>query len=91
VPFAEDDLLVLYSDGIVEATNPEGEEFGIERLAEIVLSSDTSAEMLRARILDAVRVFTQGAITDDRTLLIIRREAAQAAMEPQSELTEAAA
>jgi len=30
---AADDLLVVFSDGVTEAQNPEGEEFGDERMA----------------------------------------------------------
>jgi len=33
------DLLVLYTDGLTEATNPDDEEFGVERLAGVVCAS----------------------------------------------------
>jgi serine phosphatase RsbU (regulator of sigma subunit) len=75
VSFADGDLLVLYSDGIIEAANAQGEEFGIDRLAEMAAQAgNLSADTLRAQILEAVRDFSGGEIADDRTLLIIRRE-----------------
>ena len=36
VELAEGDVLVVYTDGVVEANNPQGEEFGNQRLAELV-------------------------------------------------------
>jgi sigma-B regulation protein RsbU (phosphoserine phosphatase) len=32
VPFKKGDRLVLYSDGVIECSNPEGEQFGEEKL-----------------------------------------------------------
>jgi sigma-B regulation protein RsbU (phosphoserine phosphatase) len=68
------DLLVLFSDGIVEAPSRSGEPFGEERLIAI-------AEAHRARpsreicdvILAAVATFTsKAAAQDDQTLLVVR-------------------
>jgi sigma-B regulation protein RsbU (phosphoserine phosphatase) len=77
VSFADGDLLVLYSDGIIEAANAQNEEFGMDRLSEIVArAGNLSADALRGQILEAVRTFSQGELADDRTLLILRREPA---------------
>jgi serine phosphatase RsbU (regulator of sigma subunit) len=68
------DMLVLYSDGVIEAANPSGEEFGEHRLIAAV-ESDAYAEPseIRDRILRAVREFTgSDVIADDQTLLAIR-------------------
>jgi len=72
------DLLVLYSDGILEAANAEDEQFGEERLAAVVRENlDQPAEEIRNRLLAAVREFSgNGEAADDQTLLVIRKSAA---------------
>ena len=55
---APGDLLVLYSDGVDEAMNAAGEEFGQERLLDVVERYKTeSAETIRREIVAAVRNF----------------------------------
>jgi len=71
------DVLVLYSDGVVEAANSSGEEFGEHRLIAAVdscLSADlVEPRDIRDRILRAVREFTgSDVLVDDQTLLAIR-------------------
>jgi sigma-B regulation protein RsbU (phosphoserine phosphatase) len=71
------DLLVLYSDGVIEAANSSGEEFGEHRLIAAVdscLSADlVDPRDIRDRILRAVREFTgTDVLADDQTLLAIR-------------------
>jgi len=66
------DVLVLYSDGVVEAANARGEEFGEHRLIATVESCAHPAE-IRDGILRAVRDFTgSDVLADDQTLLAIR-------------------
>jgi sigma-B regulation protein RsbU (phosphoserine phosphatase) len=68
------DLLVIYSDGIVEASDNSDETFGEERLITVVeLSRNKSVEEIRNRILSSVRVFARdtGPATN-HTLLVIR-------------------
>ena len=71
------DLLMLYTDGITEAMDPSGEEFGNERLAEVM--SAHKGEPLRdiAKALEAsMDVFAKGVpYHDDRTLVLLRRNA----------------
>ncbi len=69
------DLLVLYTDGITEAEDPDEEEFGVERLVELVASlTEVTADEACAKILEAVDDHTQGApLQDDATLLIVER------------------
>jgi serine phosphatase RsbU (regulator of sigma subunit) len=75
VPLEAGDSLVLYSDGITEGMNAREEEFGEERLVELVMRgrSETST-MLIEKILAAVREhageFPQ---SDDMTLVSLRR------------------
>ncbi len=68
------DILVFYSDGITEASNREGKFFGTGRLKDLLAANThlTSAE-LADRILEEVQEFMQGgAITDDRTLVVMK-------------------
>ena len=52
------DTLVMFTDGINEATDVHDEEFGMERLSEVVRSNaGQSAEVLQASILEAVTSF----------------------------------
>ncbi len=68
------DTLVMFTDGISEAIDVHDEEFGMDRLSEVVRSSaGQSAEVLRNSIFEAVTAFCQGAHqADDMTLLIVR-------------------
>ena len=69
------DLLVLYTDGITEATNPEDEEYGIERLAEVCKKHrDASLDDLASAIENDLDEFAQGVpYADDRTFVLTRR------------------
>lgn len=70
-------VLLAYSDGITEWTNPEGEEFGELRLTEALgRTAAPTAAGARDRVRDAVRRFARGgASTDDVSLLVIARAA----------------
>ena len=74
------DVLVIYSDGVSEATNPSGEEFGPTRLYEVVARNlDASAGGIRDRIESALTKFCQGTpAADDITLVICKRLAESA-------------
>ena len=76
IGLAPGDCLALFSDGVTEAQNRADEEFGEERLAEIVRSSaDAPAETIVARIFDAIDAFAGDAPQfDDITLLVIKRQ-----------------
>ncbi len=81
------DLLVLYSDGLVESTNPAGEEFGEERL-QALLAETAACEPgeIRSIVLAALESFLAGARpTDDLTLLIARAEGAPRDLTPVAE------
>lgn len=71
------DVLVIYSDGVSEAVNPSGEEFGPTRLYEVVARNlDSSAAGIRDRIEAALTKFCQGTpAADDITLVIVKRDA----------------
>lgn len=66
------DRVVLYTDGIIEAANANGELFGTERLDAILRDCRASADQTRDRILREIDAFTGGLpAADDRTLLVI--------------------
>jgi phosphoserine phosphatase RsbU/P len=71
------DLLVLYTDGIVEAVNADDEEYSIERLERTCLREATRPLPELVRALEADLAVFVGPIPypDDRTLLIARRQA----------------
>ncbi len=71
---AADDVLLLYTDGVTEAMNPQHELFSLQRLA-VCLDSEpvSAAKPLVDRIDRAVKEFAAGAPpSDDLTLLIVR-------------------
>ncbi|HEV7375576.1 MAG TPA: SpoIIE family protein phosphatase [Pyrinomonadaceae bacterium] len=71
------DVLVIYSDGVSEAVNPQGEEFGTERLYQVVSNNlNASAAGIRDRIEAALTKWAQGTpAADDITLVIVKRQA----------------
>ena len=74
VPLGYGDLLVAYTDGITEPENAYGEDFGAERLAEVVMRHREAcpAEIV-AKVLEAVRDWdTSPEQADDMTLMIVR-------------------
>jgi sigma-B regulation protein RsbU (phosphoserine phosphatase) len=72
---APGDLLILYTDGIVEANNPEGEEYGNERLSELCRRHRQATCTDIAAALEAdLEAFVRGVpFADDRTLVMARR------------------
>jgi serine phosphatase RsbU (regulator of sigma subunit) len=71
---ATGDILVLYTDGITEAENPQGEEFGVERLSGLIQRSYMlSADGLMNNILEAATDFCREVgFNDDVTILVVK-------------------
>ncbi len=71
------DLVLIYSDGITEAMNERKEEFGDEKLQEIIEhNSGNSARELIDRIIAAANLhFGNASQNDDMTIIIIKRKA----------------
>ncbi len=68
----EGDKLLLFTDGVTEARNADGEEFGEQRLQECLRSySRCNAAELRTLILDEVTEFCAGNFDDDATLMVV--------------------
>ncbi len=59
--------LIMYTDGVSETFNPAREEFGEERLMQIINQTAPSEglDTLHAHILDALEAFRQGAVAED--------------------------
>jgi sigma-B regulation protein RsbU (phosphoserine phosphatase) len=74
--FPEGSLIVLYTDGITEAMNAGGEQYGEERLAWLLNSvRELPAERIIERILEDVSRHAAGAPqADDQTIVVLRRE-----------------
>jgi sigma-B regulation protein RsbU (phosphoserine phosphatase) len=70
---APGDLMLLYTDGITEAKNAKGVQFGDERLASVL--EDNRAEpvaVVRDRVVEAVQAW-QHVQDDDISLVVLRR------------------
>ena len=67
------DKLVLYSDGVPEATNLDGDQFGTPRFLECLKNNgDLSASKLVRHIVDTTNLWTRGTDPfDDLTLLVV--------------------
>jgi serine phosphatase RsbU (regulator of sigma subunit) len=68
------DILLLYTDGITEATNHQGIFWGEDRLADIIRqNADSSAERLIQMVLMALKDHTNGSPLDDDVTLVISK------------------
>jgi sigma-B regulation protein RsbU (phosphoserine phosphatase) len=76
IDLAPGDCLVLYTDGVTEAVNPDGEMFSEVRLRDLVAAHAAgSAADLRTRIAEALADFTAGGEqADDVTCLVVKRQ-----------------
>jgi len=73
VTLAEGDLLLLYTDGVLEARR-DSDFFGEERLVRLLRRKRVSPERLPHMILDQVLAFSEGRLTDDVALLALTLE-----------------
>ena len=71
VSMNDDARLLLFTDGVTEGRSPDGEDFGMTRLAEIVGRAHATAGALRDDVLSAIAAWTQGRFDDDVTLLAV--------------------
>lgn len=70
------DLVLLFTDGLVECEDSAGQMFGVDRLVEVVQShrDEAASEIVRA-VFAAVETFTIGLPpSDDRTMMVIKDE-----------------
>jgi hypothetical protein len=70
-----DDVVLLYTDGVTEARTPDGEQFGLDRLADLLereAASGRPAEELLRRLVQSVLDHQAGGLRDDATLLLVQ-------------------
>ena len=75
VPLERNDCLILYTDGVTETLNSEGDEYGVDRMMQSVrASANDGAQAIVTRIIEDVREFT-GSVpqNDDITVIAIRK------------------
>jgi sigma-B regulation protein RsbU (phosphoserine phosphatase) len=74
VPLATGDILVLYTDGVTEASNGVREQYGVKRLEELVRKlADQPAQTIVEAIRSEVETFTgEEHLNDDLTLVVAR-------------------
>lgn len=74
IEFVPGDMMLLYSDGVTENMNPEGEPFGEQRLAELVRRhAREGPRRLVNAIMEEARAFRREAeLHDDWTLLAVQ-------------------
>ncbi|MDP9194082.1 MAG: SpoIIE family protein phosphatase [Acidobacteriota bacterium] len=84
VEFTAGDRLVLYSDGLIECVDDDGEPFGFERFeATIKSNGHLSADEIKKALLNAVRKFTRNRPPeDDQTLVVVAFEEPEADLLP---------
>jgi serine phosphatase RsbU (regulator of sigma subunit) len=76
---AEGDVVLAYSDGVVEAHSPDGEMFGDARLKAVLGKSPADPQEIVRRVLAALDSFThRNEPYDDLTLLAVGRRTAEA-------------
>jgi sigma-B regulation protein RsbU (phosphoserine phosphatase) len=74
VPVARGDVLVAFTDGVTEALNPEGEEFGEARLRQLVAAgAHLPAAALHAHIVAEVSAFCRDAPQHDDLTLVVAK------------------
>jgi len=73
--FNQYDILVLYTDGIVEAANDKFQFYGEERLKQEILNNKHfPAKIIAENIMESVQKFSaRGKYSDDKTLVVIKR------------------
>lgn len=81
----EDDVVILYTDGIPEAANEQGQQYGMERLCEIVLvSHHKNAKEIKTAVIDDLLGFIgQQKVYDDITLLVLKQKQVLAPLDPE--------
>ena len=72
----DNDKIVLYTDGVVEAINPDEEEYGEDRFRAILMQNRyLHCEQLAEKIIRDVRAFERDKRFDDVTVLILEKKA----------------
>jgi sigma-B regulation protein RsbU (phosphoserine phosphatase) len=72
IPMATGDRLFVYTDGIIDAPNPEGESFGLTRLKDVLdANAKVSLSELKFAVLRALHQYTEEELTHDDVTMIV--------------------
>jgi phosphoserine phosphatase RsbU/P len=79
IDFSPGDSLVLYTDGVTEALGPDGSEYGVQRLAQLISHciSQSSREVVQKCIDDVLDFRASSQKLDDQTLMVLRFDPVQ--------------
>jgi serine phosphatase RsbU (regulator of sigma subunit) len=87
MPFLQGDIVVLYTDGLVEAMRADGEMFGVERLSALVTRARVRPEALLSELVAAACDFVgrpAAAFDDDCTLVALEAGPLPASRSPEA-------
>lgn len=72
MPMQSGDILILYTDGIIEAQDLRGDFFGTERVCKMVVEqAERPAEEILDAILHELNRFVEGTSLNDDTSLVV--------------------
>ena len=72
IPMAPGDRLFVYTDGIIDVPNPEGESFGLTRLKDVLdANAKVSLSELKFAVLRALHQYRQKELTHDDVTMIV--------------------
>ena len=74
-PYSSGDILVLITDGIVEAKNQKGQQFGFERIRSLVeIHKDKTPKEIQNLLIDSLHAFVggNGMIDDDYSMMVVK-------------------
>ena len=71
IPMVPDDRLFIYTDDIIDTPNPEGENFGLVRLKDVLdANTEASLSKLKSAVLKTLNQYAQKELTHDDVTLI---------------------
>jgi serine phosphatase RsbU (regulator of sigma subunit) len=74
IGFGPGDILAVYSDGVTESAKADGDEFGEDRLAELLMSNrENESSSIIDTVLEAVSEWTSAGPPDDDVTLVVAR------------------
>ena len=72
ISMAAGDRLFIYTDGIIDAPNPEGESFGLMRLKDVLNDNiNASHSELKSAVLGVLNQYTKKGLTHDDVTMIV--------------------
>ncbi|MFZ9503013.1 MAG: PP2C family protein-serine/threonine phosphatase, partial [Cyclobacteriaceae bacterium] len=67
-------IMILYTDGIIEARNSKGDEFGYDRLSDVLVAhQNKSSDEIQKEVIQALYAFSgSDQLNDDHTMLVVK-------------------